>query len=71
MCNYSINTLEKVSSCPGKDATIKERSERKACHFRPYCQGKPLVYHCTRYKEWLVEVCAPRVNITGKCLTMT
>lgn len=69
ICNHSKNTLEKVSTCPGNDTAFKMRSERKACHSYPTCQDKQLVYHCTRYEEGLVEVCAPRSNITGKCCT--
>lgn len=71
VCFYSKATLEKVTFCPENATAIKERSDKKRCDVNPYCQGKQLVYHCTRYDDGLAEVCAPKKKITGKCLTMT
>lgn len=71
ICIHSNATVENVTNCPGNATAIKERSEKKRCDVYQHCQDKQLVYHCTRYDKKLVEVCAPKQNITGKCLTMT
>lgn len=42
-----------------------KRSREKMCEHYRSCQGERLVYHCVRYKDKYVEVCAPRVLITG------
>ena len=66
ICPISGTTLEEVDSCPKNNVTIRERSERKNCEkFKP-CQGHPLLYHCVRHENNLVEVCAPEETITGK-----
>lgn len=71
ICNHSIATIERVTHCPGNATAIKDRSEKKRCDVYQHCQGKQLVYHCTRYDDGLAEVCAPKMEITGKCLTIT
>lgn len=35
------------------------------------CKEDPLVYHCVRYEDRLVEVCAPSGLITGGYLYNT
>lgn len=55
-----------MSQCPKNDSLFQERSRRKNCKTLPQCTGEPLVYHCVRFREELVEVCAPRGLITGK-----
>lgn len=55
-----------MSQCPENDSLFQERSRRKNCKTLPQCTGEPLVYHCVRFREELVEVCAPRGLITGK-----
>lgn len=51
--------------CPDTDPRKLKQSKEKQCDRFPACNGEPLVYHCARYKESLVEVCAPRHVITG------
>lgn len=55
-----------MSQCPKNDSLFQERSRRKNCKTLPQCTGEPLVYHCVRFREELVEVCAPRGLITSK-----
>ena len=66
ICPISETTLEKVDSCPRNNVTIMERSKRKNCAKYEPCKGQPLVYHCVRHENNLVEVCAPVETITGK-----
>lgn len=70
ICHETKNTLEFVSMCPDTDPRKLKQSEKKQCDRFPACNGEPLVYHCARYKESLVEVCAPRHVITGKCCAL-
>lgn len=70
ICIHSNATVENVTNCPGNATAIKERSEKKRCDVYQHCQDKQLVYHCTRYDKKLVEVCAPKQNITGSCCTL-
>jgi len=67
LCPISETTLEKVDSCPRNNVTIRERSETKNCQQYEPCKGDPLVYHCVRHENNLVEVCAPKEIITGHC----
>lgn len=68
ICSETNNTLGFVSQCPKNDSLFQERSRRKNCKTLPQCIGEPLVYHCVRFREELVEVCAPRGLITGKLI---
>lgn len=70
ICHETKNTLEFVSMCPDTDPRKLKQSMKKQCDRFPACNGEPLVYHCARYKESLVEVCAPRHFITGKCCAL-
>lgn len=70
VCNGTFRTLKKVKKCPLSEIEFAIRSELKNCNIYPSCQGKPLVYHCTIFENILIEVCAPRVNITGSYCTM-
>lgn len=70
ICHETKNTLEFVSMCPDTDPRKLKQSKKKQCDRFPACNGEPLVYHCARYKESLVEVCAPRHVITGKCCAL-
>lgn len=70
ICFETNNTLEFVNQCPDSDVLFQERSRRKNCKSYPQCTGEPLVYHCVRFREELVEVCAPRGLITGFCCAL-
>lgn len=67
ICLESKKTLEKVSTCPTNNNTFKERSEKKNCNILSTCAGESLFYHCVISEGMLVEVCAPRTLITGRC----
>lgn len=58
--------MDLVYECPKNTKVLQERIERKNCKIYPRCQNEPLVYHCVRYTDSFVEVCAPRGLITGK-----
>lgn len=58
-----------MKNCPPDIDTFKERSNKKNCESHLPCGGKPLVYHCVPFDGKLVEVCAPRSLITGRCCT--
>lgn len=66
-CLESKKTLKKVSTCPTNKKAFEERSEKKNCNMNSTCAGKSLVYHCVMSKGMLIEVCAPRALITGRC----
>lgn len=65
VCHEANATLVIVPSCPENDIMYQKRSKRKMCESYPKCLGEPLVYHCVRSKESLVEVCAPNGPIVG------
>lgn len=67
VCHEANATLAIVPSCPENDIMYQKRSKRKMCESYPKCLGEPLVYHCVRSKESLVEVCAPNGPIVGSC----
>lgn len=65
MCNGTKETIQIVNTCQMNISLFEKRSREKMCkNFKP-CLGEPLVYHCVRYKDKFVEVCAPRTFITG------
>lgn len=70
ICLESRKTVAKASDCPTDIETMKERSKNKNCSRYPTCVGKPLAYHCVISNRILVEVCAPRNQITGRCCPM-
>lgn len=70
ICYETNNSLEFVNQCPDTEILFQERSRRKNCESYPQCIGEPLVYHCVRFREELVEVCAPRGLITGFCCAL-
>lgn len=69
ICLESIPTVKQVKNCPTDIGTFKERSSKKNCESHLPCGGEPLVYHCVPFDGMLVEVCAPRSLITGRCCT--
>lgn len=46
-----------------------ERSHEKNCDNFPNCNGEKLVYHCVKFDEQFVEVCAPICIIRGTCMS--
>lgn len=67
ICHGTSATLEPVENCPRNETDIEGRSRKKKCGTYSQCQKEPLVYHCVKYEDILVEVCAPRGLITGNC----
>lgn len=67
ICLESKKTLKYVTKCPTDDNTFKERSQKKNCTTRSTCAGERLFYHCVISEGMIVEVCAPRTLITGRC----
>lgn len=65
-CYGSAKSMDVVYDCPKNTKALQERAARKNCQIYPSCQNEPLVYHCVRYTDSLVEVCAPRGLITGR-----
>lgn len=65
VCNGTVFSF--VEMCPESEKDYQERSEKISCESYPPCLGKPLVYHCVRLEVELVEVCAPRNQIIGRC----
>lgn len=71
ICHGTFATLESVENCPRNETDIEGRSRKKKCGTYSQCKEEPLVYHCVRYEDGLVEVCAPRGLITGEDLKNT
>lgn len=65
VCHGTNTTLGVVERCPENDTMVQESSKKKMCEKYPKCLGEPLVYHCVRTKDNLVEVCAPSDPIVG------
>lgn len=63
ICSNTIPTLTTVEKCPDTDDKHVERSRNKDCNM--LCRGKPCVYHCVKYINRTVEVCAPVEKLTG------
>lgn len=66
ICHESQTTIEKVDVCPENIETLNKRSIKKNCSRYQTCSGYQLVYHCVMNGGGLVEVCAPRSQITGR-----
>lgn len=69
-CLESKKTLKIVSICPTNENAFKERSEKKNCNILSTCAGESLFYHCVMFDGMLIEVCALRTPITGRCCTI-
>lgn len=67
ICHGTFATLEPVENCPKNETDKEGRSREKMCDTYSPCKEDPLVYHCVRYEDRLVEVCAPSGLITGNC----
>lgn len=65
VCKETNKTIERLENFPVSYTIFQERMQQKKCDNLPKCNGEVLVYHCVRYKDDLVEVCAPRRLITG------
>lgn len=70
VCHGTNTTLRVVERCPENYTMFQESSKKKMCEQYPKCLGKPLVYHCVRTKDNLVEVCAPSDPIVGSCCSV-
>lgn len=70
VCHGTNTTLGVVERCPENDTMVQESSKKKMCEKYPKCLGEPLVYHCVRTKDNLVEVCAPSDPIVGSCCSV-
>lgn len=70
VCHGTNTTLSIVESCPNNYTMFQESSKKKMCEKYPKCLGEPLVYHCVRTKDNLVEVCAPSDPIVGSCCSV-
>lgn len=70
VCHGTNTTLRLVERCPENYTMFQESSKKKMCEQYPKCLGKPLVYHCVRTKDNLVEVCAPSDPIVGSCCSV-
>ena len=57
--------MKVVEGCPRNNNTFEMRLQSKRCTDFPLCTNERLVYHCVRYEDNLVEVCAPEGDITG------
>lgn len=68
ICHETISNRTKVPECPGNEKAARERSNMKKCDNYQPCNGKPLVYHCARDNDSLVEACAPIVTILGSLI---
>lgn len=68
ICNKTSDTVEPVQDFPKNSTVFNEQTRKKNCESLPKCNGKPLVYHCVRSNERIVEVCSPiRVIKGGYC----
>lgn len=70
VCHGTNTTLGVVERCPENETMVQESSKKKMCEKYPKCLGEPLVYHCVRTKDNLVEVCAPSDPIVGSCCSV-
>ncbi|XP_062599490.1 uncharacterized protein LOC134261013 [Saccostrea cucullata] len=63
-----MKTGKAVNFCPEDVESMRLRSKEKMCEdMHDSCTEDPLVYHCVRFGNRLIEVCAPRNFITGNC----
>lgn len=65
VCKETNKTIKKLKSFPENYIISQEQMQKNICDNLPKCNGEQLIYHCVRYKAYLVEVCAPRRLITG------
>lgn len=66
VCYETRKTAEPVQELPKNSTVFNEQTRKKNCESLPKCNGKLLVYHCVRFNERIVEVCAPMHVIRGK-----
>ncbi|XP_062607104.1 uncharacterized protein LOC134268879 [Saccostrea cucullata] len=69
VCKETTHTVTNVQNCPLDDNSFQERVQAKQCEKVNHssCSDEIFVYHCVRFRENLVELCAPRGLITGGC----
>lgn len=63
---YGMNkTITLVENFSKISTTFENRVREKNCGSLPKCNGEPMVYHCLRFKDGIVEVCSPERVIKG------
>ncbi|XP_056014908.1 uncharacterized protein LOC125675286 [Ostrea edulis] len=69
ICKETTKTIKKVENCPVDEMDFQYRSQIMKCGNVSHvsCPEEVFVYHCVRYKDDLIEVCAPSGLITGSC----
>lgn len=65
ICLGTHKTLETVDACPENRIDLQRRQQKKNCDTFPPCRREPLVYHCVRFNDYIVEICVPVVVIRG------
>ncbi|XP_062602578.1 uncharacterized protein LOC134264293 [Saccostrea cucullata] len=70
LCREANASLKYVQRCPRSRMEYRQRSLIKGCSAIPYesCSMGPFEYHCVpdHERRRLLEVCAPKVLITGR-----
>lgn len=65
ICFRTNGTIVNVDTCPKNLYDLLRRSQRKKCDSFQPCRNESLVYHCVRFEDSIIEVCAPKGTITG------
>lgn len=65
ICYGTNKTVTFVGNFSKISTTFEKRMREQNCGSLPKCNGEPLVYHCLRFKEGIVEVCSPKRVIKG------
>lgn len=67
ICFGTNGTIVNVDTCPKNLCDFRRRSQRKNCDSLQSCRNESLVYHCVRFEDSIIEVCAPEGTIRGQC----
>lgn len=70
ICHHTEETLRDVKICPQSDTIWRQQMQIKNCSSHPTCKGEPLVYHCVKWNDTFIEVCAPSAEITGNTISL-
>lgn len=65
ICFGTNGTIVNVDTCPKNLCDFRRRSQRKNCDSLQSCRNESLVYHCVRFEDSIIEVCAPEGTIRG------
>lgn len=69
ICFGTNGTIVNVDTCPKNLCDFRRRSQRKNCDSLQSCRNESLVYHCVRFEDSIIEVCAPEGTIRDvECL---